>query len=162
MYVSPPGPSREVHRRRRSLVPRKLPALHRRATNTDSAKGLFIGYIRYVEHRPTSTREIRERLVHLLADVDSQLVSGWLKDPRENRDDVGETVGLMLQVVASLMGEIDVFIGSVDTPETGEPASAASTGSREVETELVDLVSDEPIASLLEIEAPFHLAEGPG
>ena len=89
----------------------------------------------------------------MLADVNSQLVSRWLKDSKERPEDIGETVGLMLQVVAGLMGEIDVFIGSVDTATSPAPSGPE-------ETELMDLVTDEPISSLLRIEAPFHLAEG--
>ena len=118
----------------------------------------LIGYIRGVETKPASTREVRDRLAHVLADVDTQLVSGWLKDPKVNPEEISETVGLMLQVVAGLMGEIDVFIGSVDAQASGE-RTATGSESPEVETELVDLVTDEPIASLLSIESPFLLTE---
>jgi len=117
-----------------------------------------VGYIPGVESKAPSTREVRERLTHLLADVNSQLVSRWLKDPKINKEEIEETMGLMLQAVAGLMGEIDIFIGSVET--AADPAPAPSAGPQEVETEMVDLVSDEPIESLLSIEAPFHLAEG--
>ena len=116
------------------------------------------GYISVVDNKAVSTREVQERLTHLLADVNSQLVSRWLKDPKVAQEDIEETMGLMLQVVAGLMGEIDVFIGSVET--AGDPGTARSAGSPAEETEMVDLVSDEPIASLLSIDAPFHLAEG--
>ena len=107
-----------------------------------------------------STREMRERLSQMLTDINSLLVSRWLNDPRENPEDVGETVGLMLQVVAGLMGEIDVFIGGVDTsPATIEAARKYSLPLND-ENEMRDLESDEPVSSLIDPEASFGFAKG--
>jgi hypothetical protein len=91
----------------------------------------------------------------MLADIDMVLVNRWLNDPKEKPEDIGETVGLMLQVLAGLTGEIDVFIGSVDTSQSKDE-TAASPLPAEEETEMVDLVTDEPVASLLRLETPFE------
>ncbi|HET6452347.1 MAG TPA: hypothetical protein VFI08_13600 [Spirochaetia bacterium] len=104
-----------------------------------------------------TTGEMRKHLAQMLEDANSLVVSRWLNDPKEKMDEIGETVGLMLQVVAALMGEIDVFIGSVDTVGAEKPEQEQAP--QEVETELVDLVTDEPVSSLLDIEAPFRLAQ---
>ncbi len=101
---------------------------------------------------------MRERLSQVLGDLDLLLVNRWLNDPKEKKADIEETVGLMLQVLAGLMGEVDVFIGSVDTTEPGQEQSELSDSTGSEDTEMVDLVSDEPIASLLSIEAPFHIS----
>jgi len=104
-----------------------------------------------------TTGEMRKHLAQMLEDANSLVVSRWLNDPKEKMDEIGETVGLMLQVVAALMGEIDVFIGSVDTVGAEKPEQEQAP--QEVETELVDLVTDEPVSALLDIEAPFRLAQ---
>jgi hypothetical protein len=112
-----------------------------------------------MEKRLPTTREMRVRLEQMLGDANLLLVSRWLNSPREDTEEIGETVGLMAQVAAALLGQIDVFIGSVDTAAAGVEKPTPQVASSQVETELVDLLTDEPIASLLNIEAPLHLAQ---
>jgi len=100
---------------------------------------------------------MRQRLEELLSDLNSMMVSRWLNDPKEDPTEIGEAVGLMLQLVVSLEGEIDVFIGGADNPAAVEGLPARAP---EEETDLVDLVTDESVASMKKIEAPFKLAEG--
>lgn len=106
---------------------------------------------------------MRRRLTELLGDLNSLLVSRWLNDPKENPDEIGETVGLMLQVVASLEGEVDVFIGSVDAANAAGAKAGPQTSAEPEETELADLGTDEPIGSLLKHGSSVEtsaLAEG--
>ena len=102
---------------------------------------------------------MRRRLTELLGDLNSMLVSRWLNDPKEDPTDIGEAVGLMLQLVVGLEGEIDVFIGGADNAAAVVGKTSQESGPDE-ETDLVDLITDEPVASMKKIEAPFKLAEG--
>ena len=62
-----------------------------------------------------TTKEMQGRLRELLADLATMPVLTWLKDEKEAPSDLGDTISLMLEVQASLMKEIDVFIGSVES-----------------------------------------------
>jgi hypothetical protein len=90
------------------------------------------------ERRPSSmgTGEILRRLRELRNDLNQRLVITWLRDRKEDPQDIADAVALMAEVADVLGGEIDLFIGSMDLIEEGE-------GSRtENEVELVDLQAD--------------------
>jgi hypothetical protein len=95
---------------------------------------------------------MQERLALMLADMNSLPVRRWIDDPKE-KPFVGETVGLMLQLMVSLMGEMDVFIGSEDLSAAwGESATPLSPDLDE-ESGLLDLNADEPASLLNALDA---------
>ena len=84
----------------------------------------------------------------MLAATETLLVTRWMKDPKEDRAAIGETIGLMAQVMARLMGEIDVFIGSVDTAAPAEDRAEILAPEVVLDTDLRDLVADEGASPL--------------
>jgi hypothetical protein len=83
-----------------------------------------------------STSEILRRLRQLRSDLNQRLVITWLRDRQESPQDIADAVALMAEVADMLYGEIDLFIGSIDLGEGGEP------GRPEPDVELVDLQAE--------------------
>jgi hypothetical protein len=79
-----------------------------------------------------STSEILLGLRQLRDDLAQHPVISWLRW-KENPHDIAEAVALMAEIADALYGEIDLFIGSMDLTEDGEP------GRRDPDVELVDL-----------------------
>ena len=83
-----------------------------------------------------STAEILGRLRKLRSDLDQRLVITWLRDRREDPQAVADAVALMAEIADVLNGEVDLFIGSTDQNEAGEP------GRSEQDIELTDLQNE--------------------
>ena len=83
----------------------------------------------------STTRDLQARLRELLSQLNAKPVMTWLHGEKESPGDISDTVSLMLEVQAALMGEIDLFIGSVE--------SGAFRGDAASEGELRDLADTE-------------------
>jgi len=62
-----------------------------------------------------TTKEMQNRLRGLLEDLGSMPVLTWLREGKEKPFDISDTISLMLEAQTGLMGEIDLFIGGVES-----------------------------------------------
>jgi hypothetical protein len=98
-------------------------------------EGAMADIITDTERRPSTmgTGEILRRLRELRNDLNQRLVITWLRDRKEDPQDIADAVALMAEVADVLGGEIDLFIGSMDLIEESGVVS---------DVELVDLQAD--------------------
>ena len=83
-----------------------------------------------------STSEVLRRLRQLRSDLNQHPVITWLRDRKEDHQDIADAVALMTEIADVLHGEVDLFIGSMDLDGDGEP------GRVEQDVELVDLQAE--------------------
>jgi hypothetical protein len=94
-----------------------------------------------VEKHAPSTGEIRRMLQELLEGLRAMPVVKWLAEGHEHPSEIGEIVGLMLEVDVALMSEVDTFIGSAG--QGGAAGNRASGPGGGTDSELLDLPPEE-------------------
>lgn len=77
----------------------------------------------------------------------------WLKEEKEAPSDISDTISLMLEAQTGLMGEIDLFIGSVESGTVHSDLSAP--------TELADLKDGDELEEDLEVRPDGSRSAGP-
>ena len=101
-------------------------------------------------------------LQELLEGLREMPVVNWLAQGQENPSEIGEIVGLMLEVDLALMGEVDQFIGSAG--QGGAEGNSARRPGAAPELDLLDLPTEEEAveaAEAVEINQGFPAPGSP-